>query len=415
MFNYARSDTHFLLYIYDNLRNELIDKSDLNQPGGDLIKVVLENSKQESLQRYERSLYDEKRGLGSMGWYTLLCRTPTPFNHEQFAVFRAVHQWRDTVAREEDESVHAVMSKTTLYNIATVMPTDIPSLISCANPMSPTFRKSKANILEVLKQAKAEGSRGSHMRELMESPHPLNLEHHKEEAGNKSATVNAAEEATSSRQMRSNNGVSKVEKSLFWGSTILNFSSCKGPSEQLRGETLRLALPLPPPTPSVCKDLVTAEIAESSSLQRASRIISDHGYTKVITSDEEDVCSVEHSASSRKRNLSQTPVPQESMPTTANQVIWSSSLKALDGHDKRKRLRKASKQARTLENSEISQAVVAFDYAKAPSLHGNRDGRIPEGPRENNSEDPYMKSTNAPRGFRKRKLDAEGKSFTFQT
>lgn len=37
MFFYARSDTHFLLYIYDMIRNELVEKSDRSTPETDLI------------------------------------------------------------------------------------------------------------------------------------------------------------------------------------------------------------------------------------------------------------------------------------------------------------------------------------------------------------------------------------------
>lgn len=45
MFNYARSDTHFLLFIYDHLRNELVEKSGFSSGEGGLIAQVLEKSK----------------------------------------------------------------------------------------------------------------------------------------------------------------------------------------------------------------------------------------------------------------------------------------------------------------------------------------------------------------------------------
>ena len=158
MFNYARSDTHFLLYIYDNLRNELIEKSDSSQPDGNLIEVVMNNSKEEALQRYERPLYDPQRGLGAMGWYNMLCRTPALFSREQFAVFRAVHQWRDKIARQEDESLHHIMPKHVLYSIAREMPLDMPSLLGCSHPMSNIFQKRKKDLLGVIKNAKMVGA-----------------------------------------------------------------------------------------------------------------------------------------------------------------------------------------------------------------------------------------------------------------
>ena len=143
MFGYARSDTHFLLYIYDNMRNELLDRSTGSPEVGDLIKIVMDRSKEEALQRYERPFYDIQRGSGPMGWYNMLCRTPGLFTREQFAVFRAVHQWRDQVAREEDESVHVIMPKHVLYNLAKELPGDMPSLLGSSHPMSNSFRKRK--------------------------------------------------------------------------------------------------------------------------------------------------------------------------------------------------------------------------------------------------------------------------------
>jgi len=43
MLRYAREDTHHLLYIYDLMRNELIDNGNVNK---NLIKSVFERSKQ---------------------------------------------------------------------------------------------------------------------------------------------------------------------------------------------------------------------------------------------------------------------------------------------------------------------------------------------------------------------------------
>jgi len=64
MLKYARSDTHFLLYIYDNLRNALLDRS-----GGkpDLIRMVLSRSEETTLRTYEREVYDFDTGLGPWG------------------------------------------------------------------------------------------------------------------------------------------------------------------------------------------------------------------------------------------------------------------------------------------------------------------------------------------------------------
>src|SRR6266511_3561126 len=95
MLDYARSDTHYLLHIYDCMRNELVDAS---ASDSNLIDHVLEKSKEFTLLKYERPIYDAESGEGPGGWSNLLYRTPTYLSKDQIFVFKAVHQWRDKVA-----------------------------------------------------------------------------------------------------------------------------------------------------------------------------------------------------------------------------------------------------------------------------------------------------------------------------
>ena len=138
MLQYARSDTHFLLFIYDNLRNALLDRaqsraqspsSSASTPAPDpsippahlLVREVLARSEETALRVYEKEVYDAEFGLGPGGWDTmarkwnklLLIGSAGDTNanaavNVQRAVYRAVHAWRDKVAREEDESTRYV-------------------------------------------------------------------------------------------------------------------------------------------------------------------------------------------------------------------------------------------------------------------------------------------------------------------
>jgi len=131
MLDYARSDTHYLLYTYDNLRNALLDRGlsqsrsrsaspagsshAVSSSGNALIKQVLARSEETSLKTYDKEVYDGQGGTGSNGWYTLarkwnkgalLAGGPSVgVDALQRAVYQVVHRWRDTVAREEDESI----------------------------------------------------------------------------------------------------------------------------------------------------------------------------------------------------------------------------------------------------------------------------------------------------------------------
>lgn len=149
MLRYARSDTHFLLFIYDNLRNALLDrgsspspstssassptrsrssspslippyKSPTSDPKHKHLLEVLHRSQITALNLYSRDRYDFERGSGSLGWDNLARKWNRPFLQANVAgnlssvqamqreVFRAVHAWRDRTARAEDESVRLV-------------------------------------------------------------------------------------------------------------------------------------------------------------------------------------------------------------------------------------------------------------------------------------------------------------------
>ncbi|KZL80426.1 3 -5 exonuclease [Colletotrichum incanum] len=128
MLYYARSDTHYLLYIYDKMRNELVMKSDRGNPGTDYIEATIQKSKTLSLSRYGGETFDPKTGKGSKGWYNTLLKHPMPFSGQQFAVYRAIWAWRDEVARREDESTPFVMPNAIIGDIAKHMPPDAKAL-----------------------------------------------------------------------------------------------------------------------------------------------------------------------------------------------------------------------------------------------------------------------------------------------
>ncbi len=77
MFFYARADTHFLLYIFDNIRNELIDRSNPEIPEENRLETALQKSRDTSLLRYERQIYNSDSGKGPGGWFTQLHKTPS--------------------------------------------------------------------------------------------------------------------------------------------------------------------------------------------------------------------------------------------------------------------------------------------------------------------------------------------------
>ena len=156
MLSYAQSDTMYLLDIYDELRLEL-SKHD-EKKNGISITAVLDESKKVCLIRYDkepfkpnayRKLVMSKRGK-KMG---------TNLNDQQDALLKALYDWRDNTAREEDESAQHVCGNTGLVRIASNCPQTVLALNSCMNPLPPLVLKYANDILRLVRMnTGAEGS-----------------------------------------------------------------------------------------------------------------------------------------------------------------------------------------------------------------------------------------------------------------
>lgn len=447
MFDYARSDTHFLLFIYDHLRNELLEKSDLSVEAGDLITEVLKKSKNEALQRYERSFYDDEGGQGPGGWYNMLSRTPAFFNKEQFAVFRAVHQWRDRVARNEDEGSAQVMSKHVLYNIARSTPMDMASLLGCSHPISPTLRARTGELLGVIKKARLAGINGPEMKDLME---PLSTDLPIERRDASAVKPDPLRSTAPGLDQTFPGRVSmRSTISRFWGSILDGACYINKKTEaQTQFKGLRLALPLPQLTAEVFEPKVGVgsprqELGATDPGARA-----EHQYTTERKRKDSNVFVVKQLGGSRKRKavdmenkpetMSAYPIEgaagldgshddqEDSNPSSLvadkeNQVYHhgaetsslQSSTKSTKGQRKKARRRaEAQKMNGTMRDPEDLKAE-PFDYAAAPSVLHSKSNKVDRAGVKQPF-DPYAKSLNAPKGMRKFKKDSGGKSFTFR-
>jgi len=169
LLDYARSDTHYLLYIYDNMRNELIRQS---TPEKNLVDYVLVNSKKESLQVYERRLYDVENGLGPNGWIQLLLtRNVKSLDKQQFAIFRKLHEWRDQKARKFDEGISSIMTNAYLWSCAEVKPETKAQLFNTRamnGRASYYVSQYSQEILDKIKEAKREGLEGPTVQEVLD-------------------------------------------------------------------------------------------------------------------------------------------------------------------------------------------------------------------------------------------------------
>ncbi|KAI0399454.1 ribonuclease H-like domain-containing protein [Xylaria palmicola] len=176
MFYYARSDTHYLLYIYDHLRNELLSSSGPNASGHDLMRQVLHKSNETSLRRHESFAYDAETGQGPFGWFNMLIRQSAgKFTKEQFSVFRAIHQWRDDMARKEDESPLFIMNNATVFDISRRLPPDPKALYSLVDSGSFLAKRDVSNLFGIITEAIARGANGPSVAEVIRGNAPSSM------------------------------------------------------------------------------------------------------------------------------------------------------------------------------------------------------------------------------------------------
>ncbi|XWS58558.1 hypothetical protein CRYUN_Cryun08bG0044400 [Craigia yunnanensis] len=116
MLRYAREDTHYLLYIYDLMRIKLLSMSKESEHCDAPLVEVYKRSFDVCMQLYEKELLTEDSYLHIYGLQG------AGFNAEQLAIVAGLCEWRDIIARTEDESTGYVLPNKTLLEIAKQMP-----------------------------------------------------------------------------------------------------------------------------------------------------------------------------------------------------------------------------------------------------------------------------------------------------
>ncbi|NXX91931.1 EXOSX protein, partial [Centropus bengalensis] len=145
MIQYARDDTHYLLYIYDKLREVLWERGN-EQPTQ--LQVVWQRSKDICLKKYIKPLFTDESYL------ELYRRQKKHLNTQQLAAFRLLFAWRDKMARQEDESTGYVLPNHMLSKIAEELPKEPQGIIACCNPVPPLVRQQINELHLLIQQAR---------------------------------------------------------------------------------------------------------------------------------------------------------------------------------------------------------------------------------------------------------------------
>ncbi|XP_015679333.1 exosome component 10 [Protobothrops mucrosquamatus] len=129
---YAREDTHYLLYIYDRVREALWEMAN-EQPTQ--LQAVWQRSRDLCLKKYTKPIFTDDSYL------ELYRKQKKHLNTQQLTAFRLLFAWRDKMARQEDESTGYVLPNHMLLKIAEELPKEPQGIAACCNPVPPLVRQ----------------------------------------------------------------------------------------------------------------------------------------------------------------------------------------------------------------------------------------------------------------------------------
>jgi ribonuclease D len=136
---YAQQDTHYLLYIFDMLHNELLSRN--------LLCACYMNSKQICKKSYKKPLFYSKS-------YLNICSSNMHLSNHQLCALKLIYEWRDRIARENDESCEYVLKTHQLIRIAELLPREIYGILALCNPVSHLVEANLHQIHELIKKAR---------------------------------------------------------------------------------------------------------------------------------------------------------------------------------------------------------------------------------------------------------------------
>ncbi|XP_011647610.1 exosome component 10 [Pogonomyrmex barbatus] len=145
LMKYAREDTHYLLYIKDVLKNELIDAANGKS---NILKAVYDQSTDICKRTYVKPIWTEE---SCMNVYR---KSQKSFNNKQMYALLELHRWRDLTAREEDDSIGYVLPNHMLLNIAETLPREMQGILACCNPIPPLVRQNLLKIHKIVLKAR---------------------------------------------------------------------------------------------------------------------------------------------------------------------------------------------------------------------------------------------------------------------
>ena len=160
MLNYARIDTHYLLYIRDRLENLVLAMGGGHGGATAYGKKMLTQVFDKSFGVASKVYRDHSCDYDADSIKQFCVKQPAlkvgqvRSNPQSMATLRAVLKWRDTVARKIDESRHYVLRNSASLRLANSMPSTVPQLLRAmsfeSNGGFPSMRIGTDEAIEIL-------------------------------------------------------------------------------------------------------------------------------------------------------------------------------------------------------------------------------------------------------------------------
>lgn len=140
LIDYARADTHFLIFIYHQMYKKLVEN--------DKLDVVLAESRKVASQRFENPGWNEVEPE----WVNFAIKYRI---HGEIgrAVLVKLYEWRDQMARKHDESPRFVMSPSMMANLCVTKPNNGAGVLSASHKVSNIVRNNAEEIARIVQKA----------------------------------------------------------------------------------------------------------------------------------------------------------------------------------------------------------------------------------------------------------------------
>ncbi|OAP58849.1 hypothetical protein AYL99_06146 [Fonsecaea erecta] len=466
--DYARSDTHYLLTIYDHMRNLLVNGS---SPNVNLTDYVLMQSKKEALQVYTRQKYDLETGGGQLGWFAMLTQRYINLSKEQLGVFRALHAWRDRKARELDEGIQYILPNKTLWRVAENMPTSVFNFHQTCRGDSKLVSDRIPEIIEVVKQGKIEGKNGKSREELVQhcetvlglkAVRPREKKQHPQSTysglGATLKQLAAGPISASPDHVDLTPAVNRSSASMFWGGVT---PQCQRSSTDITIATAALSSMVPlrllatteeaakaegalvqpasesaltkptkalHPEAPTAKDRLRSKDDEIFTLNELSRSkgkkrktddshqdASDDGLTVIVSHNGKMIGVAKGTTTAGDEAFSTSPSSQ--FPSSTSTFLYPEVEAKREAKRRKKAEKKALRDSRKAAEDAQAQATEPFDYASAPSLFKPSLQSSTQQGQERKVINPFAKALDTSTGARRAKMGKElpGKSMTFNS